>query len=72
MGKKHPCSSKQIVCARADLDKGHFAGADIARFVFDDHLAIVLQPALLTQHVVDARHGLVPFIVITIAAYTSK
>lgn len=51
-----------------DLDKGDLASAHVALCVPDDYLAIVLQPALLTQHIVDARHSLVPFIVITVSA----
>lgn len=53
-------------CVFPDLDKGDLAGADVALVVFDDHLAVVLQPALLTQHVVDTRHRLVPLIVIAV------
>lgn len=54
-----------------DLDKGDLAGADVALCVFDDHLTIVLQPALLTQNVVDTCHCLVPFIVITVSTHTN-
>lgn len=50
----------------ADLDEGDLAGADVALGVSDDHLAVVLQPALLTQHVVDARHRLVPLVVVPV------
>lgn len=55
-------------CVRVypDLDKGDLACAVITVVVFDDHLAIVLQPALLTQHVVDTCHCLVPLIVVTV------
>lgn len=55
---------------RSDLDKGDLAGAGVTLCVSDDHLTIVLQPALLTQHVVDTCHCLVPFIVITIPTHT--
>lgn len=48
------------------LDKGDFAGTQVALGVSDDHLTIVFQPALLTQHIVDAGHSLVPLIVVTI------
>ena len=56
------------VCS--DLDKGDFAGAAVVLCVFDDHLPVVLQPALLTQHVVYTCHYLVPFIVITVPTNT--
>lgn len=52
--------------ARPDLDKGDLARAHVALGVLDDHLAVVLQPALLTQHVVDAGHRLVPLVVIPV------
>lgn len=52
------------------LDKGDLACADVTLCVSDDHLAVVLQRALLTQHVVDTCHCLVPLVVITIATHT--
>lgn len=48
------------------LDEGDLAGADVAVEVADGDLSVVLQPALLTQDVVDAGHHFVPFIVVSI------
>lgn len=59
------------VCVWPDLDKGDLARAHVALGVLDDHLAVVLQPALLTQHIVDAGHRLVPFVVIPGADMTA-
>lgn len=61
----------ECVCVWPDLDKGDLARAHVALGVLDDHLAIVLQPALRTQHIVDAGHHLVPFIVIPGADMTA-
>lgn len=57
---------------RSDLDKGDLARAHVALGVLDDHLAVVLQPALLTQHVVDAGHCLVPLVVIPVTDVMAK
>lgn len=59
-------------CVCPDLDKGDLARADVAFCVSDYHLTVVLQPALLTQHVVDTRHCLVPLVVITVSTYTKE
>ena len=50
------------------LDKGDLAGAVVALVVLDGHLSVVLQIPLLTQHVVDAAHHLVPLVVVPVPA----
>lgn len=59
------------LCVCPDLDEGDLARAHVALGVLDDHLPIVLQPALLTQYVVDAGHCLVPFVVIPVTDMTA-
>lgn len=54
---------------RSHLDKCDLACADVTLRVSNDHLAVVLQPALLAQHVVDARYCLVPLVVISIPTH---
>lgn len=49
------------------LDEGDLAGAEVTLGVSDGHLAVVFQPPLLTQDVVDAGHHLVPLVVIPIS-----
>lgn len=49
------------------LDEGDLAGAHVAVLVGDDVLSVVLQRPVLSQDVVDARHHLVPFIVVVVS-----
>ena len=51
------------------LNEGDPAGAGRAAEVGDGHLAVVLQVALLAQHVVDAGHHLVPLVVVAVAEH---
>ena len=54
------------------LDEGYLAGADVALQVLDGDLAVVLQVTLLTQHVVDAGHDLVPLVVVTVSGQNTN
>lgn len=64
---KKEAACESLVGLFSYFDKRDLACADIARFVTDDNLAVMLQPALLAQYIVDAGYCLVPFVVISIS-----
>lgn len=57
-----PRQNERSACPH--LDKNNFALADVAVEVLDFHLPIVLDPALTTEDVVDARRHFVPLVMI--------
>lgn len=67
--KRETCSQRTRLSGAGSpfthLDEGNLAGADVAFEIADRDLAVMLQVALLTQHIVDAGHNFVPLIVVS-------
>lgn len=54
------------------LIEGHFAGADVTVQVSDHYVAVVLEPPLLTEDVVDAGHCFIPLIMISVSVTSTE